>query len=107
MPRFNTKKWIEAHDQSGESYSINKQIILKTFIPQSDLCDYSVAYIVIKGNITVEGANKKDKHNINLILKNSARFISCVSKINGTLIDNAEDFVMPKYKILYRRYCNA
>ena len=36
-------------------------------MPQSDLCDYSVAYIVIKGNITVEGANNRDKHNINLV----------------------------------------
>ena len=76
-------------------------------MPQSDLCDYSVAYIVIKGNITVEGTNNRDKHNINLVLKNSARFISCVSKINGTLIENAEDLVMRKYKILYRRYCNT
>ena len=30
MPRFNTNKWIEVHDQSGESYNISKQIRFKT-----------------------------------------------------------------------------
>ena len=30
-------------------------------MPRSDLCDYSDAYIVVKGNITVEGANNRDK----------------------------------------------
>ena len=47
--------------------------------------------------ITAEGANDRDKHNRSLILKNNAPFIYCVSKINGTLVDNAEDLdvVMP------------
>ena len=63
----------------------------------SDLCDYSDAYIVVEGDITVEGANDSDKHNRNLVLKNNVRFISCISKINNALIDNAEDLniVMP------------
>ena len=28
---------------------------------RSDLCDYNDAYIVVKGDITVEGANNRDK----------------------------------------------
>ena len=28
---------------------------------RSDLWDYSNAYIVVKGDVTVEGANKRDK----------------------------------------------
>ena len=64
---------------------------------QSDLCDYSDAYIVVKGVITVEGANNTDRKNRLLAFKNNAPFISCISKINNTLIDNAEDLdaVMP------------
>ena len=59
---------------------------------QSDLCYYSDAYIVVKGAITVEGANNIDTYNRNLLLENNARLISCISKTNSTLItDNAED----------------
>ena len=99
--RFNTEKWIEVHDQSGESYIINNQLRFKTD-RRSDICDYSDACIVIKGTITVEGANDRHKHNRNLILKNNAPFISCVSKIKGTLIDNAEDLdiAMPIYNLI-------
>ena len=61
VPRFITKKWIEFHDQSGETYNTNKQIRFKTSMLRSDLCDYSDVYIVVKGDITVEGANNRDK----------------------------------------------
>ena len=109
VPRFITKKWIEVHDQSGTAenrYNPNKQIRFKTSMLRSDLCDYSDAYIVIgdiiKGDITVEGAQNRDKYNRNLVLKNNAPFISCISKINSALIDNAEDLdvVMPAYGLL-------
>ena len=64
---------------------------------QSTLCDYSDAYIAVKGTITIEGANVRDKHNRSLILKNNATFISCISKIN-----NAEDLdiVMPMHNLI-------
>ena len=69
---------------------------------QSDLCDYINTYIVVRGTITVEGAKNRDKHNRSLVLKNNAPFFSCISKINDTLIDNAEelDNVMPTYNLL-------
>ena len=53
IPRFITKKWIKVHDQSGETYNINKQIRFKTSMLRSDLCDYSDAHIVVKGKIIV------------------------------------------------------
>ena len=55
-PRFTTKKWEEVHDQSGRAddrYKPKQQIRFKTSILRSDLCDYSDAYIVVKGRITV------------------------------------------------------
>ena len=61
VPRFITKKWIEAHDQSGETYKTNKQIRFKTSMLRSDLCDFRDAYNVVKGDITVQGANDLDK----------------------------------------------
>ena len=53
VPRFITKKWIEVHDQSGETHNINKQIRFKTLMLRSDLCDYSDAYTVAKGKTIV------------------------------------------------------
>ena len=53
---FITKKWIEVDDQSGnphDRYKPNKQIRFKTSMLRSDLCDFSNAYIVVKGTITV------------------------------------------------------
>ena len=57
MPRFITKGWIEVYDQSGGAYNTSKQIRFKTPILRSDLCDYSDAYIVFEGTITVPGDN--------------------------------------------------
>ena len=67
-----------------------------------DLCDYSDAYIVGKEKITVEGTNDASKGNKNLAYKNNAPFISCISKVNKTLIDNTEDLyiVMVMYNLL-------
>ena len=59
---------------------------------QSELSDYSDACIVIKGTITATDPNN-DVHDKKLTFKNNAPFISCISKINNTLIDNAEDLV--------------
>ena len=53
LPRFVTKKWVEVYDQSEGNYNVNKEIRIKTSMLRSDLCDFSDAYIVVKGNITV------------------------------------------------------
>ena len=102
LPRFITKKWIKVYDQSGRNYNVNKEIRIKTSMLRSDLCDYSDAYIVVKGDITLEGDNDANKRNKNLAFKNNAPFINCISKINGVKIDNAEDLdvVMPMYNLL-------
>ena len=105
VPRFITKKWVKVYDQSGSAndrYKPNKQIRFKTSMLRSDLCDFSDAYIVVKGDITLEGDNDANKRNKNLAFKNNAPFINCISKINGVKIDNAEDLdvVMPMYNLL-------
>ena len=68
---------------------------------RSDLCDFSDAYIVVKGTITVTDPNDANYHE-KLALKNNAPFTFCNSKINNTLIDNTEDLgiVMPMYNVL-------
>ena len=100
VPRFITKKWKEVNDQSGGPYNPSKQIRFKTSMLGSKLCDYSDAYIVVKGKITVKDPNN-NAYDKKLALKNNAPFISCISKINGELIENAEDLdiVMPMYNL--------
>ena len=63
---------------------------------RSDLCDYSDAYIVVKGTITVTDPNSAN-YDEKLAFKINAPFTSCILKINNPLIDNAEDLniVMP------------
>ena len=101
--RFITKKWIEVHDKSGtaeDRYKPRKQIRFKTSTLRSDLCDYSDAYIVLKGKI-IAATPDSDAYDKKLALKNNAPFISCILKINNTLIDNAEDLdiVLPMYNL--------
>ena len=69
---------------------------------RSDLCDYSDAYVWVKGTITVTNPNNNANFDRRLTLKNNAPFISCVSKINVELVENAEDLdiVMPIYNLL-------
>ena len=68
---------------------------------RSDLCDYCDAYIVVKRKIIVTNPDN-DAYDKKLAFKNNALFISCISKINNTLIDNAEDLdiVMRMYNLL-------
>ena len=69
---------------------------------RSDLCDYADAYILINGKILVNGLNPRDKQNRALILKNNPPFVSCITRINGELIEDADDLdiVMPMYNLL-------
>ena len=69
---------------------------------RSELYNFSDAYIVVKGDITLEGDDDTNKRNKNLAFKNNAPFINCISKINSLKIDNAEDLdvVILMYNLL-------
>ena len=90
--QFRTKKWVEINDESRRTYNTNSQIRSETSMLQSSLCDYSDAYLLFKGTITVantavdrQAANNANKK---VIFKNCAPFTSCISKINITQIDD-------------------
>ena len=93
FPRFVNKKYIEVYGQSGGNYIVNKEIRIKTLMLRSALCDFNDAYIVVKGNTTLEGENDANKRNKSLEFKNNAPFTNCISKINGVKVDNAEDLL--------------
>ena len=61
---------------------------------RSDLCDFSDAYIVIKGDITL--TKDADRgfigiRNTSLAFKNNAPFTNYILKINNVLIDSVEN----------------
>ena len=51
--KFTTKIWVEINDESRGTYSVIRQISFKTPMLSSRLCDYTDAYILVKGNISV------------------------------------------------------
>ena len=78
----------------------------KTTMLKSSLCDYSDAYILVKGTITVTNtaAADVDANNTNkkVIFKNCAPFTNCISEINNTQVDNVKgiDKAMPMYNLI-------
>ena len=49
--KFRTKNWVEINDESRGTYSVNSQIKFETTMLKSSLCDYSDAYIIVKGTV--------------------------------------------------------
>ena len=102
--KFRTRNWVEINDESRGAYNVN--IKFKTIMLKSSLCDYSDAYILAKGTITVNNTaaagatvNNDDKK---VIFKNCAPFTNCISEINNTQIGNAKDIdiVIPMYNLI-------
>ena len=108
LSKFVTREYVRVNSLSN-TYNENKSIKFKTPMLRSNLCDYSDAYILVKGTITVtapganNGANNiRHKRNRPVILKNNAPFVSCITRINGELIEDADDLdiVMFMYNLL-------
>ena len=103
--KFRTRNWVEIKDESRGAYNVNSQINFKTTMLKSSLCDYSDAYILVKGTISANNtaAASAAANNINkkVIFKNCAPFTNCISEINNTQIGNAKDIdiVMPMYNL--------
>ena len=105
LSKFVTREYVRVNSLL-DTYNENKSIRFKTAMSRSNLCDYSDAYILVKGTITVNGVvngaeNDIVRRNRPLILKNNALFVSCITRINGELIEDAEDLdiVMPMYNL--------
>ena len=108
LSKFVTKEYVRV-DSLSNTDNENKSIRFKTPMLSSNLCYYSDAYILVKVIIivTAPGVNNnanniRDKRNRPVILKNNAPFVSCITRINGELIEDADDLdiVIPMYNLL-------
>ena len=96
--KFATKKWYIIDSESNGNYSKDGEIKFLTRSIESSLCDYSDAYVLVTGNITVTGGDANTK----VAFKYFAPFIECTTETNKTFIDNAEDIniAMPIYNLI-------
>ena len=70
---------------------------------KSSLCDYSDAYILVSGTVTVaELAAGRGNNDIEVVFKNCAPLTDCIRETNTTQIDNATgiDVVMPMHNLI-------
>ena len=92
--KFATKKWCII----DSNYSHQNLIRFLTNSLKSSLCDYSDAYILVTGNITVTGGDNNTK----VAFKNCAPFEKCRTEINETFVDEADiiNITMPLYNLI-------
>ena len=72
VSKFVTKLWIELNVLSSGQYFPNKNIRFKTPMLRSGSCDYSEAYIVVKGRINITGTTAANRRKKKLTFKNNA-----------------------------------
>ena len=96
--KFATKKWYVTDSQTAKSkYKQGDTIKFETETIKSSLCDYSDAFILVTGNITVAANNDTD-----VAFKNCAPFSTCTTKINDVFVDEANHIyiAMPMYNLI-------
>ena len=81
-----TRKWNIANDQSNANFDVGNEIIYNTEVLKSNLCEYNDAYILVRGDIFTIAHNSSAQ----AIFWKCATFIKCVTKIDGTAIDDAK-----------------
>ena len=107
LPKFRTRNWVEINDESRGNYA-NSDIIFKTTMLRSNLCDYADSYILVKETVTITGegadaaAERADERDKGVTFKNCAPFTKFISRINNIDIDNAHDIdiVMPMHNLI-------
>ena len=82
--KFATKKWYIIDNESKGDYSHESPIKVLTSSLESSLCDYSDAYILVTGKITVTDGNANTK----VVFKNCAPFEKHRTEINETFVDD-------------------
>ena len=105
--KFRTRNWVEINDESRGACNVGSQITFNTTMLKSSLCDYSDAYILVKGTISVNNTAAAADAAVNntnkkVIFKNCVPFTNCINKINNMQVDNAKDIdiVMPMYNLI-------
>ena len=106
ISKFRKENWVETDDGSKGTYDVGSEIKFRTTMLKSSLCDYSDAYIHVRGTITVNNtaAADADANNTNkkVIFKSCAPFTNSINQVNNMDLENAKylDIVMPMYNLI-------
>ena len=89
-------KYLRLWNTSNANFSEGNEIIYSTEVLKSNLCDCNDPYILGRGDISIIG------YVTQVAFKNCVPFTTCITKIDGTIIGDAEDLelVMPMYNLL-------
>ena len=85
------------HGQSNAIYDAGFGIIYNKEVLKANLFNYNDAYILVRGDVTIT------RHQVTQVaFTNDELFIKCITKIDETKIDEAEDLdlVMPIYNLI-------
>ena len=95
--KFATKKWHVIDTESKGNYSKDEETKFLTRSIESNLCDYSDAYILVTRSIKIT----RDNQNTKVAFKNCASFKERRTEITETFIDEAEhiNITMPMYNL--------
>ena len=103
--KFRIRNWVKINNELKGKYD-NSNIRFKTSMIRSNLCNYSDAYILVKGTITVPNTVAAgaavNSTNKKVISKNGTPFTNCITEINNTQVDDTQDIniVMPMYNLI-------
>ena len=105
--KFATEKWQVIDSESKGNYSHHDPIKFLTKSIESSLYDYSDAYILVTGNISVKRRNAANTADIafdaitQVAFKNCTSFEKCSAEIDGTLVDEANyiNITSPMYNL--------
>ena len=101
--KFRTKNWVKINDDVHGMYNTHSQNKFKTSMLKSGLCDYNDEYILLSEIITVAELAAGGRYNgIEVVFKNCASFIDCISEKNNRQIVDVKDIsvVMPIYDLI-------
>ena len=111
--KFATKEWYVIDSESKSGYSHEDPIKILTKPIESSLCDYSDAYILVKGNIAVTRTIAAASNNLlqikqllaaatEVAFKDCAPFKDCRTEINDTFVDYTDviNTAMPMYNLI-------
>ena len=96
--KFATKKWCVIDSESKGNYLHDHEIKFLTSSLESNLCDYSDAYILFTGYVNVTGGDANTK----VAFKYCAPFKECRTETNETFVHKTEHFniAIPLYNLI-------
>ena len=91
--KFVTRKWNIVNNQWNANYAVENTTIDSTETLKSNLWQFNNVYILVRGYLTILEVIDSTQ----VTFKFFALFTKCISKIDGTTIDGAEDLYLVKY----------